>query len=153
MQAFKKLNILLIFKQSYNGGIAFDESAFLRISSGISSITSFSQSINSDVEVFFKPGIFLRSKNIQILHLQVSFDFWIMNWTICSLFSIWGECSEKSIVVKSIGNSFSLFDVITINGLCLAFIVSPVSNRRTPFYLSPEVNRWKLNICFINFID
>jgi len=58
---------LFIFnKAPYKGGIAFDESAFFSISSGISSDkSSFNQSINSDVDgFFFKPGIFLKSKNI-----------------------------------------------------------------------------------------
>ena len=46
--------------------IALDESAFFSISSGISSDSNnFNQSISSEVEgFFFKPGIFLRSKNI-----------------------------------------------------------------------------------------
>ena len=53
-------------KAPYNGGIAFEGSLFLRISSGRSSaINSFNQSTSSEVEGFFLiPGTFLTSKNI-----------------------------------------------------------------------------------------
>ncbi|GIS04899.1 MAG: hypothetical protein CM15mP108_0030 [Gammaproteobacteria bacterium] len=72
MQAFQGVEHLVHFFKSapYKGGIAFDESAFFSISSGISSESNnFSQSINSEVDgFFFSPGIFVNQKIFQVPH-------------------------------------------------------------------------------------